>query len=1000
MEAAEIDIGALWQAALASSAGGGRGGGEDGDGPSASPELDAAARAIKTLDDLAAYIEASGQAFSQFRSEHRRLWEALRSFVGPVATVARIATTPASVADFGVASSAVLGAVAYLVRACEGVSNAYDWIEHVFRGEMQEFADRLAQYLSTPAVVDAVLQRKIVAILAAIYRLIRRGDHLVRRGRFRQYLHVAFLGKDVETRELVDALNRELGGEHRYTVALTLAATQRIEDTARTTHDAVEQLGADVRELGVGAKDATDAATRADEDARLKRVLCSTPAYDDVEELYARNARALLKGTGAWLETEPFFGSWAARRAAILWIFGGPGAGKTYLSTWIVKGLLEQSEDKRAAAPVAYFFVKEDNENLRDANVILKTLAWQIAQQDAVFRKHAAVVCERRILTITAEDTWQNLFLDYYASDAGDGRAAAVVVDGLDEATAETRRTLLRLLKDLVTSRGGARRAKLQFAIIGRPSLRGDGDFKRLEKSFVIEVSRLKNKQDIDQYIKKRLEDVQVLWEMRKLKPDGLKKANKFGSSILKKVSDGADGVFLWAKLLLDNLVNKDQRQIESILVSPPSTLDDMIWSVYNRLAKDDDLDTDTVRKMLLLAAYSRRPLLFAEMYAAISLPARTPNYLLWKQTRGVLSSVFELKFPGGVDPDDDTVEADGEDEGEKSEGTVEETDDDDEDDVPFDFSGGGDDDDDGDDASEAETTDNASDFDFPSHAQSVSGRSDTTPSSGGSDADGGDAGTENGTADTDHSADQQQQPAAADFLDSLSEGQCRTEVTFGHAWMRDYLVREGNPRKRRKPPQDVTPAADDAQAELTLACLELFKLEPHELEGREFLGDYALCHMPFHLEAVDRREVPRDKAVRILEGLYWLFGTDRGTRCLVKAARDYDEFRDYKDTFWELWVETDHYLRLLQAWFNEADALKAHADWPEPMVAWMNSAAASMADLLRPVMVTASKMWLVKSSFDSVEVVDKGEFPAWLMHGWVTWVSDESSLSRSMLSG
>lgn len=235
----------------------------------------------------------------------------------------------------------------------------------------------------------------------------------------------------------------------------------------------------------------------------------------------------LMRRKQAWLQKEPIFASWMDQKATILWVFGGPGAGKSYLSTWIVKTLLEKDASLRG--PVAYFFIKENSEILRDANVILKTLAAQLIDKDVEFRQHAVAVCSQRSSTVTADDTWENLFLAYYGNpQPGSVRKATMIVDGLDEATPSTRRTILGYMQELV----GGRRAALHFAVVGRTSLRSDMNFTRLEKIYFIEVSKYKNRDDIDTYIRKRLEEVEILQVMRRLKPNGLKRANKTGALI------------------------------------------------------------------------------------------------------------------------------------------------------------------------------------------------------------------------------------------------------------------------------------------------------------------------------------------------------------------------------------------------------------------------------------------------------------------------------------
>ncbi|GAM84755.1 hypothetical protein ANO11243_027560 [Dothideomycetidae sp. 11243] len=923
-DSSEADLNRLWLRAIA----------RDGL-PSA--DLDAA-RDIRTADDLAARIESSDLAFRNFRQRHGQLWSTLAKFVAPISLISKLAGSAANLTDFGTASSVVVGAVVYLIKACEGVSNAYDWIEQVFRGELQEFSDRLALYLKSP--LDAALQNKMVAILAVVYKIIKRSDHLVRKGRFRQYLHVAFLGKDSETKSLITNLDRELVNEQRYVTAATYANTQAIDSTTTSTHNAVTALDEHVRK-------ALETSDRAESDRSLKRALCETTAVDDVEETYFKNARALLKGTGDWLERQSCFQSWIQRQAPVLWLLGGPGTGKTFLSTWIIQYLMTRPHDVGTGDVVAYFFVKENNENLRDANVILETVAWQVAQRDPAFSSHAMQVCKQRVNILMPEDTWQNLFISYYMSPRAKDKTATVILDGLDEATPATRNTILQLLTSLTTSQG-CTAPNLRFAVIGRPSLRSDGDFWRSQTQPTIEISKDSNRQDIEKYVKKRLEEVQVLREMRRVKPDGLKKANRFGAMILKKVSQGSDGVFLWAKLLMDSIVHKERHAIEAALVSAPPTLDVMTSSVFSRLANENMVDHDVLRKMLLIATYARRPLLFGELYAAIALPARSRNYLLWKVTRGVLSTIFDLRFPnwsdpGAAHPDDDVASEDG-DEG----ASVTE-------DEPFDFSDDGID----------------SDEEYSYEAELGAGLSLH-------DHDGATKDMETSSKDVSHESDQ--------LLEGLHMAQRETVITLCHVWIRDYIVREGNPDQRKHTALPIMPSAKDGEVDMTILCLDLFRTEPYSTKGEEFLTDYALSHLSSHLAAIDRAIVAREKTIQVVDGLYWLFGTSDGTKCLLKAARFADEYHQFRDTLFDLWVSEDRYLRLVQTWFGDVDTLLPHTQWDEPKVAWMRAASTSLKDLLRPAMLSASKIWLVRSSLDSVDHLEKGEFPCYLLHCWLEW--------------
>jgi hypothetical protein len=143
---------------------------------------DATTRDLKTVDDLIEHIEAQGASFTSWRTKHAKLWSRLSACLIPIAVVSNIGKDAAQSTPYGLMVAPVLGAVVYLVnvshssrnilerdslywllKACQGVSDAYDWIERVF-GELQEFADRLNLYRENK--IDNVMEKKITVILA------------------------------------------------------------------------------------------------------------------------------------------------------------------------------------------------------------------------------------------------------------------------------------------------------------------------------------------------------------------------------------------------------------------------------------------------------------------------------------------------------------------------------------------------------------------------------------------------------------------------------------------------------------------------------------------------------------------------------------------------------------------------------------------------------------------------------------------------------------------
>lgn len=351
----------------------------------------------------------------------------------------------------------------------------------------------------------------------------------------------------------MEDLNKLLTNEQRLVVALTYKEATEAVRLGVETKEKVESVEEGFKQLSTAVQENTklQADTRLIEN--LKHTLKSG-AVASTDDWYSWFRRRLLQGSGSWLQNEVFFRYWMEHEAPILWIFGGPGSGKTMLSTWLISLLHEKFESKSetySGTSLGYFFIKENAEDLRNPNTMFKTMAWQIQQTDDAFRNHAARSCEDDRKVIRAEDTWENLFLDYYQGPLSDGRKAILVVDGLDEAGFDAQRRILRLMKDYVSRIRSGKPHRIQFAVFGRTTLREElrkVNIEREEK--IIEVSSVKNHQDMSNYIANRVKELDIVKVMRRKRPGGPEKAKKFARRIHHKVLDGAGGVFLWVCIL------------------------------------------------------------------------------------------------------------------------------------------------------------------------------------------------------------------------------------------------------------------------------------------------------------------------------------------------------------------------------------------------------------------------------------------------------------------
>ncbi|KAI0502831.1 hypothetical protein F5B22DRAFT_652677 [Xylaria bambusicola] len=897
-----------------------------------------------TVGHLLELIESRGSQFGAFREKHSRLWNKLERFCEPVVALGGVTGEVFNALDgIGGPIGAVLKGITHLVSAAEHVTSAYDWVETVF-SELQNFSDRLRSHTRT--TITSAMRRIIIAILAFILRIIGRSELLIKRGRVREYLRVAFIGKDQKTKELLDELNKVIANEGRLTLALTHEKTEQARDLAAQSVEIGQQASEKIDDVHNDVK-ALEGLTRELKVQQIDQHLLEnmhhvlkTTAVTQTDDWYSLFKRNLLEGSGAWLQKEELFDVWMQHQAPILWVFGGPGAGKTMLSTWLITMLNKQFEAKSEmslATHVGYFFIKENVDNLRNPNILFKTMAWQIQQTDPLFRRHAATVCGFNRKTAGAEDTWENLFLDFYQGFQGQDRRAVLIIDGLDEAELHTQRRILRLMKDYVSSIRAGQPARVQFAIFGRLTLRPELERIQLDREEkIIEVSSVKNHEDMENYITNRVKNLTIVRLMRSKKPDG-KEAKRFARGVRQKVLEGAAGVFLWAQLLLDQMEGKDDRQINQVLANPPENLYDMIYSVFKRISQDEEVDKPTVNRLLAWVAFAKRPLSFGELDVILRTDFAATNWFLWNHLRGKFASTFRLRYPRGYDPDarqednaNETVE-----DGQQDEPDVQDPTDDD---ASFNLDDSSDDDDDDEYAGTPEEDETS------------------------------DAGQEE--------PDHENKQSEADQHYSWS--QKHTIVDFSHQRFRDFLVIESDPLTRQKPCLPVRIDVHSVELDIVFDCFRCLRAGLARGNYVKYYISYPAFNVFSHLASLKQDHLDDDTQTRILRELYWLIHEERGCRTLFAALIDREDGEC--DAFWQVWLADNRTTSLLQRWFSKAATLESLS---EDEKSWMADAATSVLKLLEPLAMTAAKIWLTKESYKDDAYLDKSEFQVWFLKGY-----------------
>lgn len=617
------------------------------------PDEIALLRQLQTIDDIKKEVDKKQLKFETYRKKNGNVYKALSKAIRPIVTISSIAQTSVQNAPAGGAASVILGATAYLVGAVEGVSHVYDQIEELFE-QLGSFTVRFQRYMSVELGHD--LRQKVVEVLGCVLEVIACAEKAVKDGRFKKYVGMAFIGKDEGVKLAMLRLNKLCQDEERLVAAISYESGQRLGTKADEIDQQTRQINEQVNELVQLVEGKVLVITlcvclltivESNSEGKLtgqKRLLdrlLLTQAQEQNAISYAEYVENTLEQSGKWLFEEPAYQSWTNKEAPIFCLLGGPGQGKSFLSSIVIRHF------QRAQHPqfesVAYFYIKEDDQDVRSIGNLLKTIAHRIALQDSSYFDHAVNVLTEPESLVTPRKIWQNLFTDFFIRRTKLVNRTTIVLDGLDEAPEELLTVLFTLLEDIAEPTGPF--CRLSIAIFCRPEVSIFFGNKLRRHLLSVEIGD-KNVSDMSRYVTRHLSNVLVIKEMNRTKDRRV--ALRLAKEIRDKVLDKADGIFFKVVLIMKQISRKPA--ISDVLKSieeTPKELEHLIYQALERLVRSEDVDIDALNELLLWVCYSKRPLFLDELYAILTIHKGQPYDALESNLEGKMSTIFKLHRTG-----------------------------------------------------------------------------------------------------------------------------------------------------------------------------------------------------------------------------------------------------------------------------------------------------------------------------------------------------------------
>ena len=317
----------------------------------------------------------------------------------------------------------------------------------------------------------------------------------------------------------------------------------------------------------------------------------------NVKAIHERQIESRLAGTCRWIWTNPDFMEWSKQPSPqasdrVLCIYGPPGCGKSVLASSIVEGF-----QMKKFTTLFYSFSGMDADR-QSTNRLICTFLWQLIQDSSDERRLDIVLNLMRNGPPGTDELWDTL-KELVALAPGQ---VYCIIDGTDECSDPTSILLDHICELLATCESTyaillSRPRELQNTLSTTPN--------------AIEINPETIKHDIDKFVDTKIRESTI-----PCLPGDL------GDTVSQTLKSNSDGMFLWAKLMIDELSRSSTAfHVRERLRNLPRGLEEAYRHLLLQLLKRlDPLDISLVQRVLAFTTAACRTLSIKEVQYACAL--------------------------------------------------------------------------------------------------------------------------------------------------------------------------------------------------------------------------------------------------------------------------------------------------------------------------------------------------------------------------------------------
>ncbi|KAI0602218.1 WD40-repeat-containing domain protein [Biscogniauxia sp. FL1348] len=286
-----------------------------------------------------------------------------------------------------------------------------------------------------------------------------------------------------------------------------------------------------------------------------------------------------------------------AKNPGVLWVHASPGSGKSISCSALVEHLLESGH------LCAYFFFKHGDQQKRSLSYMLRSLAFQMALQLPAYCRILASLAKSglRLQGSNALSLWKRLY-ESTLLDIHEETTVFWAIDALDES--ESSKQIINLLSRLRDFK-----CLVKVVAFSRPLPTIKQYFQRARKDVaVVDMELPSNEDDIRLFVVEEIEYI----------PSD----DDFKAETVKEITERSQGNFLWASLVLKQIVRCHRLdQVRRVLNTAPAGMDDLYDRMLETISELEMQEDRTLARILFSwAMYAKTPLMveeFSELYDA-----------------------------------------------------------------------------------------------------------------------------------------------------------------------------------------------------------------------------------------------------------------------------------------------------------------------------------------------------------------------------------------------